>query len=112
MAWTVKVDEPIIELIPDGSTDFIWDDHFPEYPDGIHIDSIQVYFSAANDKIEIRHKKDTAGGVRILKYTTLTGESVAKNFWGAKLKPYVRHAEQVYTTAASWVITIQMMVAR
>jgi hypothetical protein len=105
MAWTVTRDGCMIELIPDGSTNFVWGTYFPEQPEGIRIESVQVYFSAANDEIEMRTHRTT--GARMLKYTTLTGESIAKRFYGGLFKPVIVHSEQVYGTPANFIISIQ-----
>jgi hypothetical protein len=105
MAWTVNRQGCIIELIPDGSTNFVWGTYFPEEPQGIQIQEIQVYFSAANDELEMRTHSTT--GPRMFKYTTLTGESIAKKFYGGLFKPVVVHSEQVYGTPGSWLIVIQ-----
>lgn len=105
MTWIVREAGPIIELIPDGSNNFIWEDYFPSLPDGIPIQSIQVYFSAPADKLDMR--THGISGPRMFKYTTISGESMAKRFYGGTFKPTIVHSEQVYTTPANWLITIQ-----
>ena len=105
MAWTINKQGCLIELVPDGSTNFVWGTYFPEQPEGVRIESIQVYFSAPSDEIEMRTHSTT--GPRMFKFTSLTGDSVAKLFHGGLFKPVIVHSEQVYSTAGNWLIIIQ-----
>jgi hypothetical protein len=105
MAWTINREGCIIELIPDGASNFVWTTAFPDEPQGVKIESIQVYFSAAADEIEMR--THSTSGPRMFKYTSITGESVAKTFYGGLFKPVIVHAEQVYGTPANFLVVIQ-----
>ena len=105
MAWTVNRQGCLIELIPDGATNFVWETYFPGEPQGVKIESIQIYFSAATDEIEMRTHSTT--GPRMFKYTSITGESVAKTFYGGLFKPVIVHSEQVYGTPTSMLVVIQ-----
>lgn len=105
MAWTVNKQGCLIELIPDGSTDFVWGTYFPDRPEGIQIEEVQIYFSAANDEIEMR--THSTSGPRMFKYTTSTGSSRSKRFYRGLFKPVIVHSEQVYSTPANWLVVIQ-----
>lgn len=104
MAWTVNEKGCLIELTPDGSTDFAWATYFPMEPQGALIEEIQVYFNAANDVVDI--KNVSATGPSMFVYKTLDGSSVAKRFYGGLFKPYIAAADQTGTTTG-WQIIIQ-----
>lgn len=106
MAWGKDRAGQWIVLVPDGTTDFIWETEFPDEPAGIPVKEIQVYFSAANDKVAIRTHRSTMEP--IFQYTTLDGASVAKLFHGGLMKPRILHADQTYGTPANWLIIIQI----
>jgi hypothetical protein len=105
MAWTKTRDGSFITLIPDGSSNFVWTTEFPEQPEGIKVEEIQVKFSAANDAIVMRTHRTT--GAEVLNFLSLDGTTVAKLFHGALMKPIILHSEQTYGTAANWRIIIQ-----
>lgn len=108
MAFTVNKDGRIITITPAaGNTDnFVYSSYFPEQPEGLLITEIQVVFSAANDKVVIRNGSIT--GPEMMIFTTLAGETAAKLFHGALLKPCLAHADQTYNTPANWRIIIQL----
>lgn len=104
MAWTITRQGCIINLIPDGNNDFVWGTSFPEEPEGINIESIQVYFNAVNDVINIRTHGVT--GPSIFKFKTSTGDSVYKKFMGALIKPAIKNSD-LTGSSTDWLIIIQ-----
>lgn len=103
MGWTKKWKGDFLEL-SSGSGDFVWGTEFPERPEGIRVESIQVVFNAANDRAIIRHGSLT--GPSVFDYTTLDGSSVAKRFYGALMKPYIE-TDDLTGTYGNWKIIIQ-----
>lgn len=106
MAWTVNdKDAPMIELIPDGSTDFVWATYFPFRPEGIKIDMIHVKFSAINDVILIRNGRLT--GTPVFEYTSLDGSSKRLELYKGLFRLCIKNSEQTFGTPANVKIIIQ-----
>lgn len=107
MAWSMTRYGDVINLIPDGASDFDYSTFFPDEPEGLKIVEIQLLFTAANDKYVIRNGGKTSGYPIMFSYTTLDGSSIAKKFHGGLFKPYLEHDEQVYPAVTNSRIIIQ-----
>lgn len=107
MAWTVKTTGNVVTIIPAaGNTDnFLYSNStYGLPPEGLKINSIQVVFSAASDKIVIHDGSIT--GPEMFNYTTVDGSSVAKEMYKGLYKPFLVHSELTYTTPANWRIIL------
>jgi len=109
MANTITLDATlgIFNIVPDGSTDFDMATEYPQYADGVIIESIGFLPSAANDKLRVGC--NTATGVDIMTpLLSITGGSMEKHFADEKrYKIYIDESECTFSTPGSVIIVIK-----
>jgi hypothetical protein len=104
MSWTITKDGSWIELVPDGSTDFVWETQYPLEAAGVRVEEVQFVFNTAADKLVMRTHRNA--GVKVFEYTTSDGSSVSKRFYGATMIPRILNSE-ITGTATNMKIIIQ-----
>lgn len=99
----VNVDGLIIEIVPDGATD--WDSR-DLFPGGIVMDYVIFYPSAANDIIKLRERSATGPG--IIKGKDILGGGLIISPQGGVLHPYLKATDCTINTPANASIIIKM----
>ena len=103
-ANTVTKTGNIIEITPDGSTDW---NSVTTYPQGLHIYAITLCSSAANDKISLRN--GSATGAHVFPFLAdVTGGGLVMYYGDATLKPFLKASECTFGTPANARIIIQL----
>lgn len=102
-ANTVTVSGLIIEIVPDGVTD--WDSK-GLFPGGMVVDYLIFYPSAANDIIKLR--EGLATGPAIIKAKDIPGGGLILSPQGGVLHPYLKGSDCTLNTPANASIIIKM----
>ena len=98
-AWaanTINASMAVVEIIPDGSTDW---DSATLFPSGMILQYIAFYPSAAGDIIQVRD--GSATGPAFFKFKDLGGGGTLIYYGNSIVKPYFKASDCTFGTAAN-----------
>ena len=108
MANTTTSDDSSIQIVPDGSTDWLWSSDLTAKNSGIHVNSIQFVPSAAADRLIIRNGSIT--GVTLFDSgAVVDAGAVIRYYSGKRIRPVIDASECTFDTAASAKIMIDLV---